>query len=940
MSVGAFFQDFFIKGSPLDPNKAITRDELRKGYKRIPGAAKYLPWLDIIDNNKILLDDGKSVAAVFDITPIPTEARSEEQILSIRNNIARFVADTFEEHSVSPWVVQTFSWCDESIFRQLPDHMLAHAIKVQSRRGAELHPYTEYFINDVYRDHVGDLARDGGLFIDQLNGRPWGGSTRQCYMVCYRRQEDLTKRRRNQSREIELDTQCTRVAEMMRSAGMQGRRLQGDDIWAWLFRWMNPRPKLAAGDRDAWLKSNPYPTPENRTAEWDLAADCVSRDVRRDEKNQYWYFDGMPHTIVSVERMLRVPEVGQLSAERYESRDEMAGPNARTQCFIDELPSGAIAMVTYVVRPQTEIKRHIDRLEKNAKGASTEAEMARDEINHARRQIARGNKLYPYSMAIALRADDEEAMDDALLMTDMLLGKNGLSAIDPDLDHFRLDRYIRFLPCAYDPKLDQVNLRQRIIYTHHLANLIPVYGRSTGTGNPCIVVSNRGGEAFMCDPLLQGDRAKNAHLFLFGPTGAGKSNTLCFLQMLITAMYFPRWVVVEAGNSFGLLSEHFRTRGLKVVDIVFRPGVAPSLAPFKPALELVDRHGRVIQSSSKVEDVLAGDAELEEADSGQDTDESIKRDILGEMLIIARLMVTGGEEKEEDRMTRADSGVLKNAILNAASEAKLAGKVDLLPEDVIRHLRAQVNEKPDSSRRINEMADAMELFTDGFAGELFNRPGEELPDADYIRIEMADLASGNDTNDKLSVAYIAIINQIIARAIRTQRDGRPTINLTDEAHVITTNPLLAKYLVVVSKLLGRRMGLWLWQATQNMEDYKDDAKKMLAMFEWWMCLKIDKGELVHIERVRELNDDQRSMMLSTRKQSGAYTEGVIMSDNVQGLFRIVPPALCFALAMTEKEERQERTKLMHQFNITEMEAAEMIGRNLAEKRRNMMRKQT
>ncbi|MCR6651421.1 MAG: hypothetical protein NVV73_07970 [Cellvibrionaceae bacterium] len=251
-------------------------------------------------------------------------------------------------------------------------------------------------------------------------------------------------------------------------------------------------------------------------------------------------------------------------------------------------------------------------------------------------------------------------------------------------------------------------------------------------------------------------------------------------------------------------------------------------------------------------------------------------------------------------MTRADSGILKNAILNATSEAKIAGKVDLLPEDIIRHLRTQVNEKPDSARRINEMADAMELFTDGFAGELFNRPGEELPDADYIRIEMADLASGNDTNDKLSVAYIAIINQIIARAIRTQRDGRPTINLTDEAHVITTNPLLAKYLVVVSKLLGRRMGLWLWQATQNMEDYKDDAKKMLAMFEWWMCLKIDKGELAHIERVRELNDDQRSMMLSTRKQSGCYTEGVIMSDNVQGLFRIVAPTLCFALAMTEK----------------------------------------
>ena len=76
-------------------------------------------------------------------------------------------------------------------------------------------------------------------------------------------------------------------------------------------------------------------------------------------------------------------------------------------------------------------------------------------------------------------------------------------------------------------------------------------------------------------------------------------------------------------------------------------------------------------------------------------------------------------------------------------------------------------------------------FAQALAGQLFNRPGEELPDVDYIRIEMGSLASGNDTNDKLAVAYIAIINQVVARAQRTQRDGRPTINLTDEAHVIT-----------------------------------------------------------------------------------------------------------------------------------------------------------
>ena len=59
-----------------------------------------------------------------------------------------------------------------------------------------------------------------------------------------------------------------------------------------------------------------------------------------------------------------------------------------------------------------------------------------------------------------------------------------------------------------------------------------------------------------------------------------------------------------------------------------------------------------------------------------------------------------------------------------------------------------------------------------------------------------------------------------------------------------------------------------------------------------------------------------------------------MSDNVQGLFRIVQPGLCLALALTEKEEKRARMKLMREHNIDECEAAEMIGAQIAHGRRN------
>lgn len=934
--IGSGVRDFFLRGAP-DGQKPVTAEEIKRAYQYHSPIAGYLPWLDIVDDNKLLLEDGRSVAAVFELQSVPTEARSKDFLAQQRNQIRDFITLSFEEHSHSPWVVSTYAWLDSAAFTSLTDAIRAHAINVHAQRDATPDAYSHHFFDNILEPHIKDMARKGGLFLDPLwNDRPWGGSKRKCYLVFYRRQSGASTRRKGMTPEKELDTQCDRVLQMLKSAGLNGTRLKGKAIRDWLFRWFNPNPKLTAGDTESWLAMNPFAHDEDeKTAEYDLSNDVMTRDVRSDKNTQCWYFDGMPHTVLSVEQMSQVPKVGQLSAERYISEEETSGANARITCLVDELPEGSMVITNFVVKPQSAVRKHLERMASQSKGDTPEATQARSDVAHARAQIAQGNKMYPYSIGIALRADNDEEMDDVIMQVETRLSANGLQVIDPEYDLFRLDRYIRFLPGAYDPSLAQIEIRHRLIYAHHLANLLPVYGRSVGTGNPGFLGFNRGGEAFTCDPLYQGDRTKNGHLFLFGPTGAGKSATLVWLQMLFTAVHNPRWVVIEAGNSFNLLSEYFKRWGKSVVDIVLRPGQAPSIPPFKPALDLVDDQGNLIQDYSKIEKVLEGDAELEAAVKDSDPLENTQRDILGEMLIIARLMVTGGETMEEARMSRSDVGLLKTAILNAAKAAKVARKNDLLTEDVINALAALKPEKPERAGRIDEMVEAMGLFIDGFAGELFNRPGDELPDADFIRIEMGTLASGGSNKDKLSVAYISIVNQIVARAQRTQRDGRPTINLTDEAHVITTDKLLAAYLVVLSKLLGRRMGLWLWQATQNMKDYPDDAEKMLAMFEWWVCLYVGQGELSNIERFRALTPDQRTMLLSSTKAPRRYTEGVVMSDTVQGLFRIVPPGLCLALGQSEKEEKTARGKLMRQHGISELEAAEMIGEQIASGRRKV-----
>ncbi len=54
----------------------------------------------------------------------------------------------------------------------------------------------------------------------------------------------------------------------------------------------------------------------------------------------------------------------------------------------------------------------------------------------------------------------------------------------------------------------------------------------------------------------------------------------------------------------------------------------------------------------------------------------------------------------------------------------------------------------------------------------------------------------------------------------------------------------------------------------------------------------------------------------------------MLSDSLEALFRVVPPSLYLALAMTEPEEKAARMQLMREHNISELEAAFMIAKQL------------
>src|SRR5690606_1351909 len=164
-------------------------------------------------------------------------------------------------------------------------------------------------------------------------------------------------------------------------------------------------------------------------------------------------------------------------------------------------------------------------------------------------------------------------------------------------------------------------------------------------------------------------------------------------------------------------------------------------------------------------------------------------------------------------------------------------------------------------------------------------------------------------------------------AERDQFHGRPIIMVTDEGHIITRNPLLAP-LVVKGTKMWRKLGAWFWLATQNLADFPDAAQTMLNMIEWWICLNMPPAEIEEIARFRKLTAAQKTLLLSASKEPGKFTEGVVLSKKTEALFRVVPPSLFLALAMTEAEEKAERWQLMQEHGYSELEAAMRVANRI------------
>jgi conjugative transfer ATPase len=893
----------------------LTNATIKRHYDRPPSFTDLLPWMEYIPECKaFVLEDGVSLGALFEVTPVGCEARTPAFMAQLRDTIQTAINEAIPERDDAPWVLQVYVQ-DEPRLNQF-DALLARYPMPKVRAS----DYSQHY-QAVMSAHLQAISRPGGLFDDTtVTDSRWQGQQRRIRVVLYRRLKHNGKTPAAIEVEEALNDVATKWIAALASAGIHIQRADGKAFYHWMLSWFNPKPAFAEGSPDSLLQMAPYPGDDDLPFGYDFAEQLTLSMPRSDEATASWHFDNLPHTVVTIQNLRRAPDIGHFTAERQ----------AGDQVFslFDRLPEHTIMAITLTLKPQDTTRNHIAQIKRASVGDSAEASITREDAEQVEREMAQGNKLYPVSLAFYVRGENQKSLRHNLNRLNALLLPNGLQPITQEADLLALDSYIRNLPMAYDVELDKSRRRSRLIFSRHIANLLPFYGRSRGTGHPGLVFYNRGAEPLVFDPLHRDDRKKNAHMLILGPTGAGKSALLVYLLQQMMARHRPRIFIIEAGASFSLLGQHFAHHGLSVNQITLNPNVDVSLPPFADALRLLDRRhalNPLDADDPSLEETLDEDDEIEDEGGG--------RDILGEMEIAARIMITGGDEREDARLTRADRLLIRNAIFLAAKTVKEAGNTQVVTQDVVNAFQAIATNKELPEHRRNralEMGDGLALFCSGLAGHFFNRPGQSWPEADVTILEMGMLAR-EGYEDQLTVAYLSMMSHINDLVERHQHDDRPTLVVTDEGHIITTNPLLARYVVKITKM-WRKLGAWFWIATQNLEDFPDASRKMLNMMEWWLCLVMPKEEVEQIARFKDLNDEQRNLLLSARKEPGKYVEGVVLADKVEALFRNVPPALSLALAMTEKHEKAERAAIMREKHCSELEAVYEVARRIEQSR--------
>src|SRR3569833_1881293 len=132
----------------------VTQADLRRQYRRPPSLVGHLPWLEYLPAPQcFLLEDGRSVGALFELEQVACEARPDRFLKTLRDTLQNAITHSIPEED-NPWVLQCY-------LQDEPDLTAVHA---------------------AMRDYVQPVVQGSAYTEHYLALRAQRGGGRECYV--------------------------------------------------------------------------------------------------------------------------------------------------------------------------------------------------------------------------------------------------------------------------------------------------------------------------------------------------------------------------------------------------------------------------------------------------------------------------------------------------------------------------------------------------------------------------------------------------------------------------------------------------------------------------------------------------------------------------------------------------------------------------------------
>ena len=877
------------RNGPLAEKDYQTLPTLNDEDVKAPLFSDYLQPSADIAGKYVLFKDLNTVGITYELIPLSVEGRSEKTIGDLFRRATKIFNGALPDGSeTGNWIFQIFLEDERSLeplITKLIDYIPASRLKGE---------YTQWWLDNL-EVHLKQVGQKKGLFFDKtVSNSPWRGRMRRVRCCLWYQRSDLD----TNDIDIDIDQVSNSIINAVAQCGATLIPCKPVELYAWLSRWFVPALE-EGGSVEQYLRSRPWYSTNLRLVgreTGDLGAATLHSTPPRSDADGNWYFRDQPTRFITLEEIADTIPIGILTGE------QAVGEHRRV--LWDSMPPGSIFSMSIISQNQESITEHVQKIKLNSVGSAPSVLAKRAVADEVIANMASGKKVYRLFAGIFVRGTDIRDLNMKCSESISLFNSYGLKFVSPQEDPIAQDTFLRALPFGFDPTHDKKSYisRSRLWYTNEITKLAPIFGRSTGTGHPGLIFFNRGADPLTFDILSKEDRKKNSHALILGPTGSGKTSLIIYILLQLIAVHKPRIFLVSALPTFKLFTDHLKKLGLTVNHIRVGEDKNLSLPPFADASLL---------------------GENEQA-----------RDVLSELELQTVLMITGGDPKEEEALRRADRTLIRRAIERAVKLCRQENR-QVLTEDIVASLREittddDVDDKSKSS--LMEKARAMEFYCSGLGGQLFNRKGSLWSNADVTVFELGPLAT-ESAKDYLVVAVTSLLSRINALAQKEQNSSRQMITIIDEAHILLKNPLITPYLNNIAAM-WRTFGAWLWIATQTLKQFPKEAQELLAQPEWWLLMTMDQEEVNEIARFKNLSEEEKNMLLATRKEVGKYTEGVILSAGLSTLFRSVVPSIALALSQTEKHEKARRAEIMQEHNCCELEAAYRIADEITQAREN------